>query len=79
MDGKLIKLFIDLLNKVRVGMIDNNKEQSLNARFIHESNQIYPKHVLLVFAENEPATKRNEAFLNDLPGEFCTIEANDKL
>ena len=60
-------------------MIDNNVEQSLKVRYIHESNQIYRKHALLVFAENEPATKRNEALLNDLPGEFCTIEANDKL
>ena len=29
-----------------------------------------------MYAENEPAMKRNEA---DLPGEFYTLEANDKI
>ena len=32
-----------------------------------------------MFAENEPAMKRNEAVLNKLPGEIYTIEANDKI
>ena len=32
-----------------------------------------------MYAENEPAMKRNEAVLNDLPGELYTIEANDKV
>ena len=32
-----------------------------------------------MYAENEPAMKRNEAVLNNLPGEHCTIEADDKI
>ena len=32
-----------------------------------------------MYAENEPALKRNEAVLNELPGELYTIEANDKI
>ena len=32
-----------------------------------------------MFAENEPAVKRNEAVLNDLSGDFYTIEANGKI
>ena len=31
-----------------------------------------------MYAENEPAMKRNQAVLNDLPGELYAIEANDK-
>ena len=31
------------------------------------------------YEENEPAMKRDEAVLNDLPAELCTIEANDKI
>ena len=32
-----------------------------------------------MYAENEPALKRSEAVLNDLPGERYSIEANDKV
>ena len=31
-----------------------------------------------MYAENDPAIKRNEPFLTELPGEIYTIEANDK-
>ena len=31
-----------------------------------------------MYAENEQAMKRNEAVLNELPGELYIIEANDK-
>ena len=30
-------------------------------------------------AENEPAMKRNDAVLNNLPGELYTIVADDKI
>ena len=32
-----------------------------------------------MYTENEPATKKNEAVLNDLPGELYVIKANDKI
>ena len=32
-----------------------------------------------MYAENEPAMKRNDADLNDLPGELYTIKAGDKI
>ena len=63
------KLFIELLNKVRVGNIDDGKEKLLKARFIHESNENYPKDTL--YTENEPAIKRNGAVVNDLPGKLA--------
>ena len=31
-----------------------------------------------MYAENDPAIKRNEPFLTEFPGEIYTIEANDK-
>ena len=34
---------------------------------------------LYMYAENEPAIKRNEAVLNDLSGEFYKITGNDKI
>ena len=73
------KLFIELLNKVRIGNIDDDEENLRKARFTHESDENYPKDALHMYAEDEPAMKRNEAVLNELPGELYIIEANDKI
>ena len=70
------KLFIDMLNKIRV---DDDVEKLLKARFIHESDENYPKDVLPMYEENGPAMKKNEAVLNDLPREPYTMKANDKI
>ena len=40
------KLFVDLLNKVRVGNIDDGVEKLLKARLLHESDENYKKHAL---------------------------------
>ena len=72
-------LFIDLLNKVRIGNIDDDVENLHKTRFIHESDENYPKDALHMYAGNEPAMKRNEAVLNDLPGELYITEANGKI
>ena len=57
-------LFINLFNKVRIANIDDDVENLLKERFIFESDENYPKDALHMNAENEPATKRNEAVLN---------------
>ena len=58
------KLFIDLLNKVRIGNIDDDVENLLKARFMCESDENYPKDAVHIYAENEAAMKMNEAVLN---------------
>ena len=69
-----------MLNKVRVGNVHDDVEQLLKARFVFDSDEnYYPKDALHMYAENEPAIGRNEAVLNNLPGEFYTIEADDKI
>ena len=73
------KLFIDLLNKVRVGNIDDDVEYLIKAWFIREPDENYSKDALHMHAENEPAMKRNEAVLNELSGELYTREANDEI
>ena len=55
------KLFIDLLNNVRVVDIDDDVENLLTARFICESDENYPKGALHMYTEKEPAMLRNEA------------------
>ena len=72
-------MFIDLLNTVWVGNIDNDAEKLLKIRSIHESDGNYPKDVLHIYTGKEPAIKKNEAVLNELPGELYTVKANDKI
>ena len=74
----MYKLFIDLLNKVRVGEINNDVERLLKTEFIHESNENYANDTLHMYAENECAMKNNDLVLNDLPGEVYKIEADEK-
>ena len=47
-----MKLFIELLNEVRVGNIDDI-EKLLKARFVHESDENYSKYVLNMYTETE--------------------------
>ena len=68
-----------MLNKVRVGNIDDDDEKLLKARFIHESDENYPKDALHMYSENELTMKWNNAVLNDLPGDLYKIEAADKI
>ena len=67
---------MDLFNKVRVGNIDDDAENLLKAKFICESGENYAKDAFHMYAENEPAMKRNKVALNDLSGELYTTEAN---
>ena len=63
-----------MLNKVWVGIIDNDEEKSLKAKFTNNSEETYPKDALHMFAKNEPAMKKNKDVLNKLPGYLFTIE-----
>ena len=72
-------MFINLLNKVRVGNTNHNVEKLLQARFLHQPEENYPRYALDLYTENEPAMKLNKAVLNDLVGELYAIKANDKI
>ena len=73
------KLFINLLNQVQVGIIDDDVDNLLKARFTHDYDENYLSDALHMYAENEPALKRNKAVLNELPGELYIIKAKDKI
>ena len=67
-----------MLNKVPIGNIDDDVKNLLKAR-LRESDENYPKDALHMFAENDPAMKRNVAVPNELSGELYIIEANNKI
>ena len=55
--------FIHLLNKVRVGNIDNNVENILKVRFISKNNPSYPIEALHIFAENRQEFKTKQCLI----------------
>ena len=72
-------IFINLLNKVRVGNVDENVENVLRSRFVNKDNPLYPIEALHIFAENSPAKVHNETMLNNLPTTLISIEAEDDI
>ena len=64
------ELFVDLLNKIWVGRIDDDVENLLKASFICESDESYAKVTLHMYAKIDSFMKRNKAILNDLPAEL---------
>ena len=71
--------FIDLLNKIRVGNIDEGVQKQIRERFIEESDINYPKNALHMYAENYPTVKHNRKILDKLPSKTYTISAIDQI
>ena len=59
-------IFIELLNKIRVGTVDVSFDYILKSRFIQQSEGQYPYHALHIFAEKEPASRYNKCVLSAL-------------
>ena len=51
------EMFINLLNKIRVGQIDQNEENVIKSIFIDKDDTSYPSNVLHIFAENAPVKR----------------------
>ena len=51
------EMFINLLNKIRVGQIDQNEEHVIKSRFIDKDDTSYSSNVLHIFAENAPVKR----------------------
>ncbi|XP_066910992.1 ATP-dependent DNA helicase PIF1-like [Clytia hemisphaerica] len=71
--------FIDLLNQIRVGELDEEKEQLLRSRFISKDAPDYPSDTTHIFAENKPVEEFNISKLNELPTEKHSIFAQDEV
>ncbi|XP_066910931.1 uncharacterized protein [Clytia hemisphaerica] len=71
--------FIDLLNQIRLGELDKEKEELLKSRFIAKDSPDYPSDVTHIFAENKPVDAYNIEKLNELPTEKHLIFAQDEV
>ncbi|XP_066934413.1 uncharacterized protein [Clytia hemisphaerica] len=69
--------FIDLLNNVRVGELNNNDESMIKSRLISREQPDYPIESLHLFAENASVHLHNIQRLDTLPSETIHVEAMD--
>ena len=73
------KYFIEMLNKIRKGLVDESSEKMLRSRFVDKSNSNYPKYGLHVFAEKEPVSSHIVELLNEIPNNEIGIHSIDTL
>ena len=71
-------MFVNLLNKIRKGEIDQDVERIIKLRFIDKNDPHYSGDVLHIFAENAPLTRHNNTQLNQILGELVKTQAKDQ-
>ena len=71
--------FISLLNKIGIGVAENEVERSLLSRFVAKDNPLYPRHAVYMFAENCPVVDHNDLMLNEMEGQTISINAIDDI
>ena len=70
---------IELLNKVRIGIVDEIVEKDLLLRFIEKDSPSYPDQGLHIFAENSPVGKHNLERLEMNNNQLVCVTAIDKI
>ena len=73
------EMFVNMLNKIRVGEIDQNVEDVIKLRFIDKNDPCYPGNILHVFAGNAPVKRHDDNRLKHIPGQLITIPAKDEV
>ena len=72
-------MFIELLDKKRVGAVDVSVDDNLKLQFVQQSEGQYAYHVLHIFTENDPANRYNECMLSALSDLLISIAAKDHI
>jgi len=70
--------FIDLLNQVRLGELDEENMNVLKSRFVTKDSTEYPAQNIHIFAENAPVNQHNQHMLEQLDTPLIEILAIDE-
>ena len=70
--------FIDLLNQVRIGELNEQNVNLLKSRFILKDSARYPVQAIHIFAENAPANQHNQQMFEQLDTPLVQILAIDE-
>ena len=66
-----------MLNKIRVGEIDQDIEDGIKLRFIDKNDPCHPSNIFHTFVENAPVKRNNDNQLRHIPGQLITTLAKD--
>ena len=67
------EMFVNFLNKIRVGKIDQNLENVIKSKFI-DKDDLQVLQVLHIFAENAPVKRHNDNQLKQIPGKLIYLK-----
>ena len=73
------EMFINLLNKRRVGQIEQTIEHAIKSRFTHKDDTSYAGNIFHIFAEHGSVKRSNHNQLKHIPGKLITIPAKDEV
>ena len=73
------EVFVNMLNKIRVGEIDWNLEDVFKLHFIDKKDRCYPGNILHIFAENAQVKRHIDNQLRHIPGQLIIIPAKDEV
>ena len=73
------EMFLNLLNKRRVGQIEQTIEHAIKSRFTHKDDTSYPGNIFHIFAEHGSVKRSNHNQLKHIPGKLITISAKDEV
>ena len=71
--------FINILNKIREGEIDEDVELTLKSRFFSKDEPLYPESAVHIFAENKPTEHHNEVQLDKFDSDLVIIWVIDEI
>ena len=71
--------FINILNKIREGEIDEDVELTLKSRFFIKEEPLYPESAVHIFVENKPVEHHDEVQLGKLDSDLVSIQATDEI
>ena len=73
------EMFVNMLNKIRVGEIGQNVEDLIKLRFIDKNDPCYPGNILHIFEENVAVKRHNDNQLKHITGQLITLPAKDEV
>ena len=65
--------FINIVNKIQEGEIDEDVQLTLKSRFFNKDEPLYAESAVHIFAENKPVEHHNEVQLDKLDSGLVSI------
>ena len=75
----LIYQFINTLNKIREGEINEDVELTWKSQFFSKDEPLYPENAVHIFAENKLVEYHNEVQWDNIDSDLVSIQETDEI